>query len=104
MPIRARACSLPRAINGSHTHRAARVKTDTPAAPPKAVRKGKARAGEYVDPLEALIPLLPVYTYTDAALGAPPAVVYTADPGEADDLVGALRPCLSPFPPRAADG
>jgi hypothetical protein len=91
------------AIAGSHTHRAARVKTDTPAAAPKAARRGKARAGEYVDPLEALIPLLPVYTYTDAALGAPPAVVYTADPGEADDLVGALRPCASPFPPRDAD-
>jgi hypothetical protein len=102
MPIRARACSVLRAIDGSHAHRAARVKTDTPAAPPKAVRKGKARAGEYVDPLEALIPLLPVYTYTDAALGAP-AVVYTADPGEADDLVGALRPCAPLSSSRAAD-
>jgi hypothetical protein len=99
-------CAPTRVIDGSHPHRAARAKGEaaTPAAPAKAARKGKARAGEYVDPLEALIPLLPVYTYTDATLGAPPAVVYTADPGEVDDLVGALRPCAPPSSPRATDG
>jgi hypothetical protein len=44
------------------------------------------------DPVEALIPLLPTYDYTDPAFGdRPPRVTYTRCAEEVDDLLHGLK-------------